>query len=108
MSKGRRIIAQLTMEEAAVLRRFIGALTRGGAGGMPRPIEMHAHDPRRFIGDMLAWVHQVGCPYLLSVLLLPFHSGVVQDMEPVSSLRADVPHLFSGRLRARSSRSGDE
>ena len=25
---------------------------------MPRPIEMHAHDPRRYLGDMLAWVHQ--------------------------------------------------
>lgn len=25
---------------------------------MPRPIEMNAHDPRRYIADMLAWVHQ--------------------------------------------------
>ena len=25
---------------------------------MPRPIEMHAHDPKRYLGDMLAWVHQ--------------------------------------------------
>ena len=25
---------------------------------MPRPIEMHAHDPRRYLGDMLAWMHQ--------------------------------------------------
>ena len=38
--------------------RFIAALTKGGPGGMPRPIEMHAHDPRRYLGDMLAWVHQ--------------------------------------------------
>ncbi|CAL8463754.1 g3288 [Coccomyxa elongata] len=42
----------------ALFQRFIGALTRGGPGGMPRPIEMHAHDPRRFVSDMLAWVHQ--------------------------------------------------
>ncbi len=27
---------------------------------MPRPIEIHAHDPQRYINDMLAWVHQVG------------------------------------------------
>ncbi|KAE8727762.1 putative ATP-binding cassette transporter [Hibiscus syriacus] len=27
------------------LCRFISALTRGGPGGMPRPIEVHAHDP---------------------------------------------------------------
>ena len=39
--------------------RFVTALTRGGPGGMPRPIEVQAHDPRRYVGDMLAWVHQV-------------------------------------------------
>ena len=38
--------------------RFITALTRGGPSGMPRPIEVHAHDPQRYLGDMLAWVHQ--------------------------------------------------
>lgn len=25
---------------------------------MPRPIELHAHDSQRYVGDMLAWVHQ--------------------------------------------------
>lgn len=34
------------------------ALTRGGPNGLPRPIELHAHDPTRYVGDMLAWVHQ--------------------------------------------------
>ncbi|KAF5335710.1 hypothetical protein D9611_009742 [Ephemerocybe angulata] len=29
-----------------------------GPGGLPRPIELHAHDPIRYVGDMLAWVHQ--------------------------------------------------
>jgi hypothetical protein len=33
---------------------FETALTRGP----PRPIELHAHDPLRYVGDMLAWVHQ--------------------------------------------------
>ncbi|KAG0296310.1 Golgi transport complex subunit 6 [Dissophora globulifera] len=42
----------------AILRAFIDALTRGGPGGTPRPIELHAHDPLRYIGDMLAWIHQ--------------------------------------------------
>jgi hypothetical protein len=23
-----------------------------------RPIEVHAHDPLRYLGDMLAWIHQ--------------------------------------------------
>ena len=42
----------------ALFRRFIGALTRGGPGGVPRPIEAHASDPRRYVGDMLGWLHQ--------------------------------------------------
>lgn len=40
------------------MQSFLDALTRGGPDGFPRPIELHAHDPTRYIGDMLAWVHQ--------------------------------------------------
>ena len=29
-----------------------------GPGGTPRPIELHSHDPMRYVGDMLAWLHQ--------------------------------------------------
>lgn len=43
---------------AAILTAFLDALTRGGPNGLPRPIEIHAHDPTRYVGDMLAWVHQ--------------------------------------------------
>ncbi|KIM86455.1 hypothetical protein PILCRDRAFT_327206 [Piloderma croceum F 1598] len=45
--------------QSALLSSFIDALTRGGPSGLPRPIELHAHDPMRYAGDMLAWVHQV-------------------------------------------------
>ena len=44
-----------------IVRQFLDALTVGGPGGTPRPIEMHAHEPTRYVGDMLAWLHQV-CP----------------------------------------------
>ncbi|KAM8903272.1 conserved oligomeric Golgi complex subunit 6 [Spinachia spinachia] len=47
-----------TARRCAVVRGFIDALTRGGLGGTPRPIEMHSHDPMRYVGDMLAWLHQ--------------------------------------------------
>ncbi|XP_077467080.1 conserved oligomeric Golgi complex subunit 6 isoform X1 [Stigmatopora argus] len=47
-----------TSRRNAVVRGFIDALTRGGPGGTPRPIEMHSHDPMRYVGDMLAWLHQ--------------------------------------------------
>ncbi|KAB7494587.1 Conserved oligomeric Golgi complex subunit 6 [Armadillidium nasatum] len=37
---------------------FLDALTLGGPGGAPKPIELQAHDPLRYVGDMLAWIHQ--------------------------------------------------
>lgn len=43
---------------AVLVRQFIEALTEGGTGGNPKPIELHAHDPKRYIGDMFAWLHQ--------------------------------------------------
>ncbi|XP_064457671.1 conserved oligomeric Golgi complex subunit 6-like [Ornithodoros turicata] len=43
---------------ASVVRNFIDALTRGGPGGNPRPIEVYSRDALRYVGDMLAWVHQ--------------------------------------------------
>lgn len=43
---------------SAVVRGFIDALTRGGPGGLPKPIELHSHDPVRYCSDMLAWLHQ--------------------------------------------------
>lgn len=46
------------MRHNALFRRFLTALTRGGPGGLPRPIEVHAHDPLRYVGDMLGWLHQ--------------------------------------------------
>ncbi|KAF9169273.1 Golgi transport complex subunit 6, partial [Mortierella sp. AD010] len=55
----RSILEELVhVRRNAILRAFIDALTRGGPGGTPRPIELHAHDPLRYIGDMLAWLHQ--------------------------------------------------
>jgi len=63
----RELLFQYVVEEytssrrAAMVRSFIEALTVGGPGGTPRPIEMHAHEPARYVGDMLAWLHQA-CP----------------------------------------------
>lgn len=42
-----------TARHNALYRRFISALTCG-----QRPIELHADDPKRYVNDMLAWVHQ--------------------------------------------------
>ena len=29
-----------------------------GPAGTPRPIELHCHEPLRYVGDMFAWLHQ--------------------------------------------------
>ncbi|XP_038050783.1 conserved oligomeric Golgi complex subunit 6-like isoform X2 [Patiria miniata] len=47
-----------TARRSAMVRGFIEALTRGGPGGTPRPIELHCHEPLRYVGDMFAWLHQ--------------------------------------------------
>ncbi|CCA71103.1 hypothetical protein PIIN_05038 [Serendipita indica DSM 11827] len=46
------------IRQNSLLASFLAALTKGGPGGYPRPIELHAHEPTRYVGDMLAWIHQ--------------------------------------------------
>ncbi|CAH0391613.1 unnamed protein product [Bemisia tabaci] len=43
---------------AVMVQMFIDALTSGGPGGTPKPIEAHSTDSKRYVGDMLAWLHQ--------------------------------------------------
>lgn len=53
----RYVIDEYAIARRSVLvRLFIEALTEGGPSG--KPIEMHAHDPKRYIGDMFAFLHQ--------------------------------------------------
>lgn len=43
-----------------LLQSFFDALTGSEseiASGISKPIELYAHDPLRYIGDMLAWLH---------------------------------------------------
>lgn len=44
--------------KTTLIRAFQEALSVGGPGGFPRPIEFFAHDAVRYVGDMVAWVHQ--------------------------------------------------
>lgn len=49
----------ISARQASIVRRFFEALTKGGSGTKRvKPIEMQAHDPLRYIGDILAWTHQ--------------------------------------------------
>ena len=47
-----------TARRSLLVKAFLDALTVGGPYGTPKPIELHAHDPLRYVGDMLAWLHQ--------------------------------------------------
>ncbi|NP_001084743.1 component of oligomeric golgi complex 6 L homeolog isoform X1 [Xenopus laevis] len=85
-----------TARRSAVVRGFIDALTRGGAGGTPRPIEMHSHDPLRYVGDMLAWLHQATASekeHLESLLKLVNIQGVEDNIQEV------VGHITEGVCR---------
>ncbi|KAL0476993.1 COG6 [Acrasis kona] len=57
---GRPVLLRCCLKEivsarkTALVSKFFDALH----GGRRRPIEMAAHDPVRYIGDILAWIHQ--------------------------------------------------
>ncbi|XP_038673857.1 conserved oligomeric Golgi complex subunit 6 isoform X1 [Scyliorhinus canicula] len=85
-----------TARRSAVVRGFIDALTRGGPGGTPRPIEMHSHDPLRYVGDMLAWLHQAAASekeHLEALLKLVTIQGVEDNIQQV------VGHITEGVCR---------
>ena len=52
-------VSELSLtRRSSLVQAFIDALTRGGPGGTPRPIELFSHDPLRYVGDMCGWLHQ--------------------------------------------------
>ncbi|KAM7110746.1 conserved oligomeric Golgi complex subunit 6 isoform 3-T3 [Molossus nigricans] len=85
-----------TARRSTVVRGFIDALTRGGPGGTPRPIEMHSHDPLRYVGDMLAWLHQATASekeHLEALLKRVTTQGVEENIQEV------VGHITEGVCR---------
>ncbi len=60
--RNRPILFQYCIDEYSIARRmslvqaFIDALTSEGNSG--RPIELQSHEPVRYCGDMLGWLHQ--------------------------------------------------
>ena len=57
----RSALTTLIQTRSSILANaFMSALTMGAGPPtyLPGPIELHAHDPLRYVGDMLAWIHQ--------------------------------------------------
>ncbi|POO00393.1 Conserved oligomeric Golgi complex subunit [Trema orientale] len=82
------------MRHNALFRRFISALTRRGPGGMPRPIEVHAHDPLRYVGDMLGWLHQALASEREFVIMLLDPDAVVDSRPNEDHLSKSVHNDF--------------
>ncbi|KAI9359441.1 oligomeric Golgi complex subunit 6 [Pilaira anomala] len=80
----------------AVARAFLNALTRGGPGGTPRPIELQAPDPLRYIGDMLAWIHQA-CASEKEMLESLFQRNIEQYQD-LSGITVQVTDTISDLL----------
>ena len=86
-----------------IMQSFLTALTIGTA--QARPIEMHAHDPVRFVGDMLAWLHQtVASEFeVLSALFGESMNGKSQkqkqQQQSVGSVSYVLPREFEGVCR---------
>ncbi|EXC31695.1 Conserved oligomeric Golgi complex subunit 6 [Morus notabilis] len=87
------------MRHNALFRRFISALTRGGPGGMPRPIEVHAHDPLRYVGDMLGWLHQALASEREFVLVL-LDPDTVVDGRPTEEQVSKTVQSDSGKIES--------
>lgn len=100
---------------AVFVRNFIDALTVGGPNGNPKPIEMHAHDPKRYetilnhfesrfihfflryIGDMFALLHQ-SMPIEKENLLLLLKDCDKNDLS--DQIQAAVAHITDGVCHA--------
>lgn len=84
----------------AILRSFIRALTQGGPNGIPRPIELQAHDPLRYVGDMLAWIHHsLASEYdLLYTLLFNDDSYSDTDRDESSQKKSTNSDQFDEKL----------
>lgn len=49
----------ISSRRTLLVQRFVLALTQGGVHKSTRAIELNANDPARYVGDMLACVHQI-------------------------------------------------
>ncbi|ELU12375.1 hypothetical protein CAPTEDRAFT_181210, partial [Capitella teleta] len=85
-----------TARRTAIVRSFIDALTRGGPGGTPRPIELHSHDPLRYSGDILAWLHQSAASEKEHIQALLKHCAATSADENIHDV---LSHITDGVCR---------
>lgn len=91
-----------TNRRSLLVKQFIEALTIGGDG--TKPIEMHVHDPKRYIGDIFAWLHQAihGERENLMILCRSCDKNDITDTinEALASIADGVCHTLRVRIDA--------
>ena len=92
-----------TNRRSVVVSSFIDALTLGkGQGSDSNPIEMHANDPKRYVGDILAWLHQA-IPVEKENLMILFKecdkSNLIDQLnQALSSITEGLCHPLKSRI----------
>ena len=110
LQKARPSLVQEVMDEYCqarknyVTRSFLDALTLGGPGGTPKPIELHAHDPQRYVGDMLAHLHQATPMEKENVYALLKHCGPISDKDKSQTCEEALAVITDGSCRPLRSR----
>lgn len=74
------------MRRKVVLQDFMEALTQGENALSARAIDIQAHDPLRYLGDILAWTHQAmaGEKEILSLIFGVAANSRQSQLEPGS------------------------
>lgn len=72
------------MRRKVVVQDFLEALTQGDVNLSARAIEIQAHDPLRYLGDILAWTHQAvaGEKEILNLIFGVAASSRASALEP--------------------------
>ncbi|KAL7288451.1 hypothetical protein TKK_0017533 [Trichogramma kaykai] len=92
-----------TNRRSTIVSAFIDALTLGkGQGSDSNPIEMHANDPKRYVGDILAWLHQaipVEKENLLVLLKLCDKTNMTDQIDQaLSTITEGLCHPLKSRI----------
>lgn len=81
---------------AILVRNFIDALTSGS-----KPIEMYAYDPKRYVGDVFAWLHQALPGEKENLLLLIKKCERIDTNELISAAIANITDAVCQPLKMR-------
>ncbi|XP_011494855.1 PREDICTED: conserved oligomeric Golgi complex subunit 6 [Ceratosolen solmsi marchali] len=91
-----------TSRRSVLVSSFIDVLTLGkGYSNDSNPIEMHAHDPKRYVGDILAWLHQAISLEKENFLILLSHCNKSAISEQISESLSNITEGLCHPLKSR-------